>query len=280
MVLMDEPANHGLVRIRFDLSYDGTEFAGWAIQPAQRTVQGLLQDSLSTILRVRINLTCAGRTDAGVHARHQVAHFDLAESIWREFEDDLLRRLARYLPSDVRVNSIEQAAPGFDARFSALRRRYKYRICDQLVGIDPLERVNVLNWESPLNEMIMNEAGALLLGKHDFAAFCKRREGATTIRALEQFSWSRDESGVLVADVVADAFCHAMVRSLVGPVIAVGEGRRPVSWPLSMLESGARSAESIVASPQGLTLENVDYPEDSELAARAVATRKMRELDN
>lgn len=280
MVLPNEPANHGLVRIRFDLSYDGTDFAGWGIQPAQRTVQGLLEATLSTILRVRVNLTCAGRTDAGVHARHQIAHFDLAESIWCEFGPDLLRRLANFMPCDVRVNSIERASAGFDARFSALRRHYKYRICDEVVGIDPIARINVLNWQSPLNEKVMNEACALLLGKHDFAAFCKRREGTTTIRALEQFTWSRDDSGLLVADVVADAFCHAMVRSLVGPVIAVGEGRRPVSWPLAMLESRARSAESIVASPQGLTLESVDYPADDELETRALITRKMRELDD
>jgi len=280
MRLLNEPANRGLVRIMFDLSYDGTDFAGWARQPDQRTVQGLIEDSLAMMLRVPVSLTCGGRTDAGVHARHQIVHFDLELSIWREMGGDLLRRLAHFLPSDVRVNSIDIAPTGFDARFSALRRHYKYRICDVLVGIDPLERINVLNWQSPLDETLMNEASSALLGKHDFAAFCKKREGATSIRQLEQFVWSRDASGLLVGDVVADAFCHAMVRSLVGPVIAVGEGRRPVSWPLGMLQSGARSAESIVASPEGLTLEQIDYPADDELETRALITRKMRELDN
>lgn len=280
MVLPNEPADGGLVRIMFDLSYDGTDFAGWGRQPDQRTVQGLLEDSLAMMLRVPVSLTCAGRTDAGVHARHQVAHFDIASDIWLEMGPNLLRRLANFLPSDVRVNSIELAPAGFHARYSALRRHYRYRICDVLVGVDPLARVNVLNWQAPLNEVLMNEASALLLGKHDFAAFCKKREGATSIRQLEHFAWSRDDSGLLVADVVADAFCHAMVRSLVGPVIAVGEGRRPVLWPLGMLASGARSAESIVASPEGLTLEQVDYPADDELATRALATRKMRELDD
>lgn len=280
MELPNEPANHGLVRIMFDLSYDGTNFAGWARQPDQRTVQALLEDSLAMMLRVPVSLTCAGRTDAGVHARHQIAHFDLKHSIWLEMGGDLLRRLAHFVPSDVRVNSIGIAPAGFHARYSALRRHYKYRICDALVGVDPLERINVLNWQGRLNEDLMNEASALLLGKHDFAAFCKKREGATSIRQLEQFTWSRDSSGLLVTDVVADAFCHAMVRSLVGPVIAVGEGRRPVLWPLGMLVSGARSAESIVASPEGLTLERIDYPADDELETRALITRKMRELDD
>jgi tRNA pseudouridine38-40 synthase len=280
MELLNEPVHDGLVRIMFDLSYDGTNFAGWARQPDLRTVQGLLEDCLAMMLRVPVQLTCAGRTDAGVHARHQIVHFDLRESIWRELGAQLLRRLAHFLPSDVRVNTIGLAPIGFDARFSALRRHYRYRICDVLVGIDPLARINVLNWQAPLDEKLMNEASVPLLGKHDFAAFCKKREGATSIRQLEKFAWSRDENGLLVADVVADAFCHAMVRSLVGPVIAVGEGRRPVSWPLGMLQSGARSAESIVASPEGLTLERIDYPVPSELAARAIATRKMRELDN
>lgn len=280
MVLPNEPAERGLVRIMFDVSYDGTNFAGWARQPDQRTVQGLLEETLAMMLRVPITLTCAGRTDAGVHARHQIIHFDLAQPIWDEFGSELLRRLVNFLPSDVRVNSVETAPSGFNARFSALRRHYKYRICDVPTGIDPLERVNVLNWKSPLNEELMNEASAALLGKHDFAAFCKKREGATSIRQLEQFTWSRDSSGLLIGDVVADAFCHAMVRSLVGPVIAVGEGRRPVSWPLGMLKSGARSAESLVASPEGLTLERIDYPADDELGTRALITRKMRELDN
>jgi len=280
MVLPNEPADSGLVRIMFDVSYDGTNFAGWAIQPDQRTVQGLLEDSLAMILRVPVSLTCAGRTDAGVHARHQIVHFDLAQSIWFEFGENLHRRLVNFLPSDVRINSLELAPDGFNARYSALRRHYKYRICDVWTGIDPLTRVNVLNWKSPLDEELMNEASSALLGKHDFAAFCKKRPGATTIRHLEQFVWSRDASGLLVADVVADAFCHAMVRSLVGPVIAVGEGRRPTSWPLGMLKSGARSAESLVASPEGLTLERVDYPAHNELEARALTTRNMRELDN
>jgi tRNA pseudouridine38-40 synthase len=280
MELPNEPANHGLVRIMFDVSYDGTDFAGWASQPDLRTVQGLLEDAFAMMLRVPIHLTCAGRTDAGVHARHQIVHFDLDAAIWHDLGTKLLRRFARFMPNDVRLNSIGLAPAGFDARFSALRRRYRYRICDVLVGVDPLARIHVLNWQAPLDETLMNEASTLLLGKHDFAAFCKKREGATSIRDLEQFAWSRDDEGLLVADVVADAFCHAMVRSLVGPVIAVGEGRRPVAWPLAMLQSGARSAESIVARPEGLTLERVDYPAENEMAARAIATRNMRELDN
>jgi tRNA pseudouridine38-40 synthase len=280
MDLRNEPVTSGLVRIMFDLSYDGTNFFGWARQPGLRTVQSLLEDSLAMMLRVSVQLNCAGRTDSGVHARHQIVHFDLLDVIWNDLGADLLRRLAHFVPSDIRVNSIGLAPAGFDARYSALRRHYRYRICDVLTGVDPLARINVLNWQAPLDEKLMNEASALLLGKHDFAAFCKKREGATSIRHLEQFTWSRDEDGLLVADVVADAFAHAMVRSLVGPLIAVGEGRRPISWPLGMLKSRARSAESIVARPEGLTLERIDYPAPDELAARAIVTRNMRELDD
>jgi len=276
----NEPADGGLVRLLLDISYDGSGFAGWAVQPAKRTVQGLLEDSLATILRTRVQLTCAGRTDSGVHARHQIAHFDLDAVIWDNIEDDLLRRLARYLPEDVRVNSIEIAGPGFDARYSALRRYYKYRICDDGIGFDPIARVNVTNWHSRLDESLLNEASALLLGTHDFAAFCRKREGATTIRELQKFSWTREDSGLLVADVVADAFCHTMVRSLIGVVAAVGERRRDITWPRGILERRIRGPESQVAPAQGLTLERIDYPATQDLAARAIVTRRLRELEN
>lgn len=262
------------MRIRFDLAYDGTDFHGWAAQPGLRTVQGELSAALATVLRVpSVDLVCAGRTDAGVHARGQVVHADLDDPPELPV---LVRRLNGILPPDVRVRDAVAAGPGFDARFAALWRRYAYRIADRPVSLDPLTRAHVLAWPRPLDEAAMNAASLLLVGRHDFASFCKQREGATTIRTLEQLSWARDPDGVLVGTVVADAFCHSMVRSLVGCLIAIGEGRRPVDWADEVLRAALRSPSVAVVHAHGLTLEEVAYPPDEELAARVEQTRAKR----
>ncbi|HEY0500121.1 MAG TPA: tRNA pseudouridine(38-40) synthase TruA [Kutzneria sp.] len=273
----DEPAtppgDGGLFRVRLDLGYDGTEFSGWARQPSRRTVCGVLEESLSQVFRRPLTLTVAGRTDAGVHASGQVAHVDLpAESD----VDGLAKRLSRILPADVRVFRATRVPEEFDARFSALRRHYAYRVADAPFGADPLRRLDTLSWPRPLSLAALSEASELLLGEHDFCAFCKRREGATTIRELQRLTWSRGEDGVLTAAVSADAFCHSMVRSLVGALLAVGEGRKPVDWPASLLRSTERSSSVTVAPPHGLTLVRVDYPADQDLAARAAITRSVR----
>ena len=233
-------------RVRIDLSYDGGGFSGWARQPGQRTVQQVLEDALSQVLRADppVQLTVAGRTDAGVHARGQVAHADLPLAAWLDAAPVIVRRLARLLPPDVRVRRVGVAPDGFDARFSALSRRYSYRVCDDVTGPEPLRRHDTLWTRREIEIGPMNEAAALLLGEHDFAAFCRRREGATTVRELLSLSWSRPgpaapESGrpgpgapsVAEATVIADAFCHSMVRALVGALLKVGEGARPPSWP-------------------------------------------------
>jgi tRNA pseudouridine38-40 synthase len=266
------------VRIRLDLGYDGTEFHGWAVQPGLRTVEGLVAEALATVLRrpEPVGLTCAGRTDAGVHARGQVAHCDLedAEAV---AVPSLGRRLNGVLPADVRVRAAVPAPAGFDARFSASSRRYAYRIADTMAAVDPLDRREVLTWPRPLDLDRMGHAAAALLGEHDFAAFCRRREGATTIRSLLELSWARTPAGVAVATVRADAFCHSMVRSLVGCLLAVGEGRRPPGWAAEVLHAGARDPAVTVAPAHGLTLEEVVYPPDAELAARAEVTRARRE---
>jgi tRNA pseudouridine38-40 synthase len=273
----DEPASPagdgGLVRVRLDLGYDGTEFSGWARQPARRTVCGVLEDALSQVFRRPLTLTVAGRTDAGVHASGQVAHVDLPVE---SDVDGLPKRLSRILPADVRVFRATRVPDEFDARFAALRRHYAYRVADAPYGADPLRRLDTLSWPRPLSLPAMAEASRLLLGEHDFVAFCKRREGATTIRELQRLEWSRDEDGVLTAAVSADAFCHSMVRSLVGSLLAVGEGRKPVEWPASLLRSTERSSSVTVAPPHGLTLVRVDYPADQDLAARAAITRNVR----
>ncbi|MFG1698066.1 tRNA pseudouridine(38-40) synthase TruA [Nonomuraea sp. NPDC049309] len=279
-----------MVRLRLDLAYDGTDFSGWARQPGLRTVQGEIEQALGRILRLGepAMLTVAGRTDAGVHARGQVAHVDVPEASLRELDGNrgplsvderlsaLVRRLAGVLDPDVRIYRVSVAPEGFDARFSALFRRYAYRVSDAPCGVDPLRRREVVWHNRPLDIDALNAAATRLLGEHDFAAFCKKREGATTIRELQRLDWAREPDGVLVATVVADAFCHSMVRALVGALLAAGDGRRPVEWPGEVLRRGVRDSGVHVAPAHGLCLEEVGYPGDADLAARAAATRRVR----
>lgn len=285
---MSEP--EASVRIRLDLSYDGTAFAGWARQPRLRTVQGTLEAVLGTVLRCPDpRLTVAGRTDAGVHARGQVAHVDLDLAAWHAVSgrtgappgEALVRRLAGVLPPDVVVHRAEPAPPGFDARFSAVHRRYAYRLADDPSRVDPLRRTHVARHRVPLDVAAMAEAAGPLVGRHDFAAFCRPRPEATTIRTLEVLDVARPadgtDLGLVVVAVQADAFCHTMVRSLVGALLAVGEGRRPTVWPAELLADRRRAAH--VSPAHGLTLEAVAYPPDDELAARAVLTRARRTAD-
>lgn len=222
-------------------------------------------------------MTVAGRTDAGVHARGQVAHVDLPDDVYASMAADMPRRLARLLPDDVRVFHIAPAPDGFDARFSALSRRYAYRVCDDPLGVDPLRRHHVLHHPRPLDVDLLNAAGAGLLGEHDFAAYCRRREGATTVRRLLRCTWERTERHLLVATVEADAFCHSMVRALVGAMLAVGSGRKPVEWPAQVLARGVRDPAVHVVPAHGLCLEEVRYPPEGQLAERARRTRRLRE---
>jgi tRNA pseudouridine38-40 synthase len=270
------------VRLRIDLSYDGGDFHGWAAQPGLRTVEGELGSALATVLRLPdVPLVCAGRTDTGVHARGQVVHVDVNQSVLDAARgrdagpptEALARRLNGLLPPDLRVRRVVAAPDGFDARFSPLWRRYAYRICDGVA--DPLTRRQVLAWPRPLDLDAMNQASATLVGLHDFVAFCKRREGATTVRTLLDLSWERD-GDLLTGRVRADAFCHHMVRSLVGSLVAAGEGRRPASWPAEVLAAGVRDAAVPVVPPHGLTLEEVAYPPDDELGLRAGRIRDPR----
>jgi tRNA pseudouridine38-40 synthase len=254
------------VRLRLDLAYDGTRFAGWAVQPVLRTVQGVLEEALATVLHLdHLRVAVAGRTDAGVHARGQVAHVDVPVDTWlavpgrsaRSAEDVLVTRLGGLLPSDVVVHRVSVAHPGFDARFSALRRRYVYRVCDDATLRDPLRRAHVLWHSHRLDDGAMDAAARALRGRHDFAAFCRPRVGATTIRTLEVLTWQRPadgpDAGLVVAHVQADAFCHSMVR---------------------------RDPGNVVVPALGLTLEEVTYPPDDELAERAARTRAIRSAED
>ncbi|NGM13987.1 tRNA pseudouridine(38-40) synthase TruA [Verrucosispora sp. CWR15] len=266
-------------RVRLDVAYDGTAFSGWAAQPGRRTVAGVLVEALDLVLGagVAAGLTVAGRTDAGVHASGQVCHLDLPVDVWRMHEGRLLRRLARLLPTDVRVRAMGAVPASFDARFSATFRRYEYRVTDAPWGGDPLRRHETLAWPRALDLDRLAAAAAGLVGEHDFAAYCRRKENATTLREVTRLDWRRDVDGILVATVQADAFCQAMVRSLVGAMLVAGDGRRPVRWPADLLTRRERASEVTVAPAHGLTLVAVGYPDDpAEYARRAEATRRLR----
>jgi len=275
-----------LLRIRLDFGYDGTLFSGWAMQPGKRTVEDQLSAALTLILRADkpVRLVVAGRTDAGVHARGAVAHADVDPAGWallpgrstRSPVESALARLNGVLPADVVIHGVCVAPEGFDARFSALERRYLYRICDQPELLDPLRRGDTLTHRRSLDVAAMHAAALQLLGLRDFAAFARKRDGATTIRTLLDFSWVRGGDGVVEARVVADAFCRSMVRALVGAMIPVGEGRQPVDWPAQVLAAGRRHPAVVVVPAHGLSLEEVRYPPDAELGSRHRESRVRR----
>lgn len=276
------------MRLRLDLAYDGTAFRGWARQPGLRTVQGVLEQAVTRVLGGEPQLVVAGRTDAGVHAAAQVAHLDLTEAQLARLRkgrnptpEALAARLTGVLGPypDVAVHRTAEAAPGFDARFSAVWRRYEYRVADLATAYDPLERARTTTVKAHLDVAAMDAAARSLRGLHDFAAYCKWREGATTIRTLLEFGWRRDDLGILVANVKADAFCHSMVRALVGACVAVGEGRLDAADVSRIRDEGVRTAAVKVLAARGLTLTEVGYPADDLLAARAEQTRAHRSLD-
>lgn len=276
------------MRLRLDLAYDGTGFRGWARQPGLRTVQGTLEAAIARILGGDPTLVVAGRTDAGVHASGQVAHLDLTEAQQVRLAkgrnpdpDALAARLTGVLGQypDLAVHRSTVAVTGFDARFSAVWRRYSYRIADRATGYDPLDRLRTTTVNAMLDVDAMDEAARSLIGLHDFAAYCKWRDGATTIRTLLEFDWHRADDGVLVANVKADAFCHSMVRALVGACVGVGQGRLTPSDVVEIREAGERTSETKVLAARGLTLAEVGYPADDLLALRAEQTRARRSLD-
>jgi tRNA pseudouridine38-40 synthase len=267
------------VRLRLDIAYDGTRYLGWAIQPQGRTIQGEIQQALGLILGTPCSLIVAGRTDAGVHARGQVAHVDIDASLWADNSHRLLRRLNGVLSNDIRVMSIKPAPPGFDARFSALARHYVYRIAISQAGPDPLLRHDRIHRRRALDVVAMKAGAIQLLGEHDFLAFCKPREFATTIRTLLSCDVIEVEYGVEL-HISADAFCHSMVRAIAGALLDIGEGRQQPEWIAELLDVTAKPNDVVVLAAQGLTLERVDYPEDSRLAAQAVLTRVRRGSDS
>ena len=279
-----EPLEPPGIRWRLDISYDGTNFSGWAAQVGRRTVQGELETWLTRVLRLPEppRLVCAGRTDAGVHARGQVAHLDLDPGIMIDDGEALTRRLNGVLGGDCVVRRISVAAPGFDARFGAIWRRYVYRISDASVAPDPLYRYQIAQLPAKVDLDRLNSEAVNLLGLKDFGAFCRGREGASTIRTLLELTARRVASGPM-ADVIectvrADAFCHSMVRSLIGALVAVATGRRDQKWLDGVTERRVRDSTIMVMPAHGLTLEEVGYPADHELAARALEARAIRQM--
>lgn len=273
-------------RIRLDIAYDGTAFHGWAKQAGMRTVQGTLETAITRIIGEDVQLVVAGRTDAGVHATGQVAHVDLTEANLERMRGSrksmdisaLANRVNGIVgrDADVVVRTSAEAPQGFDARFSPLWRRYEYRIADDRTPTNPLRRHDTTHVLGALDIDAMDALGSTLVGLHDFAAFCKPRPEATTIRTLLSFTWRRDDSGFVIADIAADAFCHSMVRALVGASVAVGLGKLDVDRVLDLRNAGQRTSEFKVLAARGLTLVEVAYPPNEELAARAEQTRARR----
>jgi tRNA pseudouridine38-40 synthase len=274
---MTEPTLYpesGFLRLRIDLAYDGTNFSGWGKQPDRRTVQEEVEKALTTATQSKIETIVAGRTDAGVHATGQVIHVDVPDSLNL---DELSYKLNRMLDTDVRILKVAVVSGPFNARFSALRRHYTYKILDGNQTVLPLDRLDVAPWYRVLDVDLMNQASALMLGSHDFAAYCKFREGSTTVRNLQRFEWSRDSVGFLIGDVVADSFCYSMVRNLVGAVVCVADGRFGPDWIEQTLANKVRISDSLVFPACGLSLRQVDYPTDDQLSEHAKVTIGKRD---
>ena len=247
----------GFSRLRVDLTYEGTNFSGWAKQPNERTVQEEVEKALSMITQTKVATIVAGRTDAGVHAKHQVIHTDLPT---QTDINNLAFRLNQILDADIRVLTAQWAPDNFHARFTAISRTYQYKIIDAGKVTAPLDRPDSTEWFRPLDIELMNSGSKLLLGVHDFFAFCKFREGGSTIKNLLKFNWYRDEKDVVICEISADSFRYNMVRNLVGAAVCVGEGRFKPEWMFDTLKNKERIPDSYVFPAKGLTLISVQYP--------------------
>lgn len=280
---MNQPAlnpESGFFRAKISLSYDGTNFFGWGKQSDRRTVQGEIEAALKTLYRQDLETVVAGRTDAGVHASGQVIHVDLPIGDFGFDFEDLGYRLNRILSEEIRIKSAERASKDFHARFGALRRHYIYKIQDGLGIIEPVKRLDITPWYRDLDIQRMNQAAATLIGEHDFFSFARFRENSTTIRTLERFDFQRDEQGLIISNIIADAFCYNMVRSLIGTMVYIGEGRFPITWAREILEKHERPSDSLVFPARGLTFIGVEYPQDSLLANRVNQVMGLRSASN
>ena len=264
------PEANGTLRLRLLVAYDGAGFRGFAAQPGQHTVAGELGRALETALRQPVELTCAGRTDAGVHAAGQVVHVDVRPPV---DTPALVKAVNAMLGPAVALRSAEPAPPGFDARRSARARRYRYLILRAAVP-DPLLAPLAWHVRDPLDLRTMAAAADALIGEHDFRAFCRRPPGTAAgepiPRRVLDTSWHEvpwtpggldDTATLLRFDITAQSFCHQMVRSIVGTLAEVGRGRRRASDVTWMLTTGDRSQGAVLAPPHGLCLLSVQYAE-------------------
>jgi tRNA pseudouridine38-40 synthase len=271
------------------LAYDGGPFKGWARQPGLPSVQEAVESALAVVTRQELRVVVAGRTDTGVHASGQVLHVDLDAAAVAKVgvrdggepvETTLVRRLnavlARSTGRAVLIHGARRVPPGFDARFSALWRSYTYTIADSAERWDPLRRGDTLFHPRPLDVGAMRSELRLLLGLNDFLSFCKPREEATTVRELQAGDVVRGDDGLVRVHLRADAFCHHMVRTIVGALVAVGEGRQDPGWVGQRLAERTRDAKTVMVPGHALVLTGVGYPRDDAAGARADATRAKR----
>lgn len=289
-LVKDGPPEPATIRVRMSIGYDGSSFHGWGRQPNVLGIQQVIEEALETLIRRAVRVIVAGRTDAGVHARAQVVHFDLTPTEYEHLPrraplsppEALVRRMNGILAAQdgaVLILEAQRAEEGFDARFSALQRRYSYRIADGLPRWDPLTRGQTMWHRAELDVEKMNAEARSVLGRHDFLTYCKPRPEATTIRTLQEFSFTRVPDGIVVAHLVADAFCHNMVRALIGAALMVGDGREEPGFMRQRLVAMVRDSKTKLAHPRALVLEEVRYPRPEELAARAAQTRAKRRSD-
>jgi tRNA pseudouridine38-40 synthase len=265
------------------IAYAGGGFHGFAAQPRQRTVAGVLAYAIERFVGHTVELVCAGRTDAGVHAWGQVVHTDLVSPRrqpsdeppqWTSAELDRLRRACtKTLGPEVAVRSVDLAPPGFHARFSAVERVYRYTVLNRSVP-DPFLAGTTWHVERPLDLRAMQLACDPLFGEHDFSSFCRRPpDGGSLVRLLRRAEWRDLGDGVLRFEVAASSFCHQMVRSLVGTMVDVGLGRRRAGEMAATLRARDRSFAGQLAPPGGLCLWAVQYPSDDALRAGGAGTR-------
>ncbi len=255
-----------MVRLRLDLAYDGGPFHGLARQPGLPTVQGTVEEALGSLLGVPVRTTASGRTDRGVHACAQVLHGDVPDDRFPGDLPGLTDALRAMLPGAITVHSVRRVPPTFDARFSAVERVYRFRLRD---GVDPRihgrgvgrDDRDVWGITATLDVPAMRRASRVLLGEHDFAAFCRRAPGRPTVRRIDALPIRRigPTPGRIDIGLRAPAFCHQQVRSIVGCLVDVGRGRRPEDWVGEVLVSQDRSLAAPVAPPHGLTLERVRF---------------------